>query len=127
MPLVLILYLLFEFFLSLELYSRLEFVGSLLWIVATGMVGLRVMRIAPVMMQAQIIAQLQGAQRGNSAAYPLISGIGLIIPGVLSDIIGIILLVPIVTGGLLEKKQPKEYNTRKTQGENDVIDVEVID
>ena len=62
----------------------------------------------------------------NSATAYFVGSILLVVPGVLSDFLGVFTLIYAVYLQFIAKITPTQKNYKK-QGDNDVIDVEIID
>lgn len=124
-------FLLLELYLSLSVGEQIGFVWSAVWIVLTILIGVQLLRVSPFAM----MGGLQDVSRGKlslrgfeSASSAFFAGaILLIIPGVLSDILGLLALLYTLYLHLTAKITPEQTNFKHKQGENDVIDVEIID
>ncbi len=116
----------FELYLSLKVGESIGFIFSLLWIVASMALGLKLLRVSSVfaMMKMQVDMMTKGRVNPLSDAPTAIfvGAILLIIPGVLSDVAGICLTIYGYYLRYIDTIQKKEY-----KGEDDVIDVEIVD
>lgn len=124
-------FLLLELYLSLSVGEEIGFVWSALWIVAAMIIGIQLLRLSPFTMMGNLEAVRRGklSLRGFESASTsyLIGAILLIIPGVLSDILGILALLYTLYLQLVVKITPEKQNFKTNQGEDHVIDVEIID
>ncbi len=130
--LALIPFLLLELYLSLYVGERIGFVWSAVWIVVSMIVGVQLLRLSPFTVMGNLDAvrrgklSLQGFQ--NVSSSYLIGALLLIVPGVLSDAMGVLVLLYTVYLQFVVKitpEKPSFYQGNK--GEDNVIDVEVID
>ncbi|NPA50733.1 MAG: FxsA family protein [Epsilonproteobacteria bacterium] len=123
----LLLYFIAEFLVSLKVGMIIGFGWSVVWIVATSIIGALLLKFSPyaIMDNLQHIGfknfDLRNAQ--NAIFAYIFGAIFLIIPGVLSDILGIFLLLYSFYLRLFAKMPPD----LKNKGDMDVIDVEIID
>ena len=121
-------YFIIELLASIKVGITIGFGWSVIWVVATSIIGALLLRLSPyaIMGSFQKLAMekfnILNAQ--NAAISYVLGAILLIIPGVFSDILGIILLGYTIYLRLFTKI-PKQHNFKK--GDNDVIDVEIID
>ena len=122
---------LLELYLSLKMGETIGFLWSAIWIIATIFIGTILLQNSP----NAIMSQMQSVQKGKlnlkkfqdaSMSY-FIGSILLIIPGVLSDFVGVIALAYTVYLQFIAKITPEQTNNYTKKGDNDVIDVEIID
>ena len=122
---------LLELYLSLKMGETIGFLWSAIWIVATILIGTILLQNSP----NAIMSQMQSVQKGKlnlkkfqdaSMSY-FIGSILLIVPGVLSDFVGVIALAYTVYLHFIAKITPEQTNNYTKKGDNDVIDVEIID
>ncbi|HFS82374.1 MAG TPA: FxsA family protein [Epsilonproteobacteria bacterium] len=129
--LALIPFLLIELYLSLAVGEAIGFLWSVIWIVATIMAGVQLLRLSPFAVMGNLHAvksgklSMQGFQSA-STSY-MIGAILLIIPGVFSDLLGVLTLLYTLYLHFVVKMTPEQKHYNQKQGEDDVIDVEVID
>lgn len=121
-----------ELFVSMMVGDKIGFGFSVLWIMTTMMMGIVLLRLSPYAFVGGIKSVQMGKIDMQSANHVsmsyLIGSILLIIPGVIGDIVGVLLLLYALYLHLLARIRPKEeQNYKHTQGEDDVIDVEIID
>lgn len=129
--LVLIPFLLLELYLSLYVGERIGFIWSVVWIVMTMLIGIQLLRLSPFAVMGNFDALSRGKMslegfHSVSSAY-FLGSILLIIPGVLSDILGVLALFYTLYLQFIVKMTPEQHNFKSKKGEDDVIDVEVFD
>jgi UPF0716 family protein affecting phage T7 exclusion len=118
-----------ELFISLKVGIEIGFLGSVIWILGSMLFGLYLLKYS----QHTLAYGLQkfgnnhmGLQiLGNSAISYFFGAILLIIPGVLSDFIGLFLLGYVLYLHLFVKIPPRK--SQYYEGDIDVIDTEIID
>jgi len=122
---------LLELYFSLMTGENIGFFWSVVWIVTTISIGSALLRNSPL----AIMSQMQSVQKGKlnlkkfqdaSMSY-FIGSILLIVPGVLSDFMGVMALCYTVYLHFVAKITPEQTNNYTNKGNNDVIDVEIID
>jgi len=126
---------LLELYLSLKTGETIGFFWSVVWIMASGIIGMILLQNSP----HAIMGQMQSVQKGKlnlkkfqdaSMAY-FIGSILLIIPGVLSDLVGVMALAYTLYLQFIAKITPEQTNFQSThqnkKGDDNVIDVEIID
>jgi UPF0716 family protein affecting phage T7 exclusion len=121
-----------ELFLSLKVGENIGFMWSALWIVASMMLGFRLLQSSSLSIMGNLNAvrsgKLSTKNFQNAATSYLAAAILLIIPGVLSDILGMVALFYTFYLQFIAKITPEQTNNNfKKQGDNNVIDVEIID
>ena len=122
-------YFIIELLASIKVGIIIGFGWSAVWVIVTSLVGAFLLRLSPyaIMDSFSKIAferfNIVSAQ--NAAISYVLGAILLIIPGVFSDILGIILLCYTIYLRLFAKVQTKQ--NYKKEGDDDVIDVEIID
>ena len=122
---------LLELFLSLKMGESIGFLGSVLWIVMSAVVGMGLLKNSPMAMMGNMQAVQKGKlnikkfQNANMSYFT--GSILLIVPGVLSDFLGLFALVYTAYLQFIVKITPEQTNFNQTKGDNDVIDVEIID
>lgn len=124
-------FLLLELYLSLSVGEAIGFLWSVIWIVVTMIVGVQLLRLSPF----AVMGNLQSVKMGklslkafeNASTAYFIGAILLIIPGVLSDMLGVLAMCYTLYLHFVAKITPEQTNFKHKQGEDDVIDVEVID
>ncbi len=128
---LLVPFLLLELYLSLKVGESIGFFWSALWIIVTMIIGVRLLQSSPLAMIGNFNAMAQGKLSmksfENAATAYMLGAILLIIPGVLSDFLGLAALLYAIYLQFTAKMKPEQQNPFQQQGEDDVIDVEVID
>jgi len=135
----LLLFFLLELFFSLQVGVQIGFLWSVIWIFSTFIVGMGLIKNAHL----TIIGNMQSLKEGklnmksfhDSATSYFIGAILLMLPGVFSDILGLIALLYtfyLQLGGTISRSKDKtninyKNNYTNTQGDDDVIDVEIIE
>ena len=126
---------LLELYLSLHTGEEIGFFWSVIWIMVTGIIGVILLQNSP----HAIMGQMQSVQKGKlnlkkfqdaSMAY-FVGSILLIIPGVLSDFMGVFALSYTLYLQFIAKITPEQHNFKTNhhtnKGDDNVIDVEIID
>ena len=120
-----------ELYLSLKTGENIGFFWSVVWIVLSAIVGTTLLKNSPL----AVMGNMQAMQKGKlnikkfqdaSMSY-FIGSILLIVPGVLSDFMGVMALCYTVYLHFVAKITPEQTNNYTNKGNNDVIDVEIID
>jgi len=128
-------YFLLELYFSLAVGAEIGFLGSVIWILTTFLIGMGLLKNA----QTAIMGNMKLAALGHlsaksfhdaSTAY-FLGAILLIIPGVFSDFLGVIALfytIFLQFGGTIPMLKDKaNIKNPKQQGDDNVIDVEIIE
>ena len=124
-------FLLLELYLSLEVGENIGFMWSAIWIVVSMLIGIRVLQSSSL----TILGNLSSVSRGklsmqsfqNASTAHLLGAIFLIIPGVLTDFLGLVALCYTVYLQFVAKITPEETKFDTKKGDDNVIDVEIID
>ncbi len=124
-------FLLLELYLSLEVGENIGFLWSVIWIVVSMFVGFRVLQFSSL----SIMGNLNSVSRGklsmqsfqNASTAYLLGAILLIIPGVLTDFLGLVALGYTVYLQFVAKITPEQTKFDRKKGDDNVIDVEIID
>jgi len=133
--LIVIPYFFLELYFSLAVGSSIGFVWSVLWIFATFIIGMGLIKNSALTIQKSM-GKLAGGKLNmktfhDSATSYFLGAILLIIPGVFSDILGLIALLYtfyLQLGGTIPSSKNKtNINNLNKQGDDDVIDVEIIE
>ncbi|MDQ1324890.1 MAG: protein FxsA [Campylobacterota bacterium] len=134
MIIILIPLLLLELYLSLKVGEKIGFVWSAVWILVSMVVGIKLLQSTPFAMMNNLGSVAKGKLSMKSfhdaATAYFIGAILLIVPGVLSDFVGIVCLGYTLYLKFIAKITPeqKSYDANHIyKGEEDVIDVEIID
>jgi len=119
-----------ELFVSMKVGDEIGFGSSVLWIMLSMMLGIVLLRSSPYAFMGNIMSVQMGKidlkSANNASMAYLFGSILLIIPGVMSDVAGVMMLLYALYLHLLAKMRPQQKYKRK-QGDDDVIDVEIID
>jgi len=132
MIILLIPFALLELYLSLKMGEEIGFLWSVVWIVGSFMLGMALIQKSQHTMVGNIQSMKMGKLdiRGfqNASMSYFVSAILLIIPGVFSDLLGVMALFYSLYLQFVAKITPEHTkNHFKKQGDDDVIDVEIID
>ena len=132
MIVLLIPFLLLELYLSLKVGENIGFLGSVVWIIFSFAAGMMLLQKSSQTMMGNMSALREGKldmkKFQNASMSYLGAAVLLIIPGVLSDILGVIAFVYSLYLQFVAKITPKQTNTHfNLQGDDDVIDVEIVD
>ena len=130
--LIIIPYFLLELYFSLAVGSKIGFLGSVIWIVTTFIIGMGLLQNA----HTSFLKGFNSLSNGkltldtfqNSTTSYFFGAILLIIPGVFSDFLGVILLLYslfLQMGFSLPFKKRIDKSYKKDS--DDIIDVEIID
>ena len=122
---------LIELYLSLKTGETIGFFWSVIWIISSAVIGIILLQNSP----HAIMGHMQSVQRGKlnlkkfqdaSMAY-FVGSILLIVPGVFSDFMGVVALTYTVYLQFIAKITPEQTNFNQNKGDDNVIDVEIID
>ena len=128
-------FLLLELFLSLKVGENIGFGWSVIWIVSTFLLGMGLIQNGAITMKKS----MEGLSSGklnmksfhDSATSYFLGAILLIIPGVFTDILGAIALLYTfylqLGGTISNSKNRTNINNTHKKGDEDVIDVEIIE
>lgn len=123
-------YFIIELLASIKFGISIGFGLSALWVIATSLIGATLLRLSPYAIMGSFNHigfkkfNIKSAQ--NAAISYVIGAIMLIIPGIFSDFLGLFLLLYTIYLRLFAK-MPTEQKNFKNKGDDDVIDVEIID
>ena len=131
MMFLLIPFFLIELYLSLKTGETIGFFWSVVWIVLSFALGMMLLQKSSETM----MGNMQSMKRGkldlkrfqNVSMSYFVGAILLIIPGVFSDLLGIIALFYTVYLQFIAKITPERTTHFTKQGDDNVIDVEIID
>lgn len=134
MIIVLIPLLLLELYLSLKVGESIGFVWSAVWIVASMLIGVRLLQSTPFAIMGNLSSVAAGKlsmKNFHDAATAYFAGaVLLIIPGVLSDFLGLVCLGYALYLRFVAKITPEQNRHDADyiyKEEENVIDVEIID
>jgi len=124
-------FMLLELYLSLYVGERIGFWWSAIWIVVTMILGIRLLQYTPYTMMGSIsqvsVGKLSIEEFQNASTSYLLGAILLIIPGVLTDILGVLALGYTMYLRFVAKITPEQTKFNNNKGDDNVIDVEIID
>ena len=133
-------FLLLELFFSLKMGENIGFFWSVIWIMMSMMIGFKLLQSSSLTMMGNMQAVRSGKLSmksfKNAATSYLAAAILLIIPGVLSDFLGVFALCYTLYLQFVAKITPvhtknANYNVENTtlnkKGDDHVIDVEIIE
>jgi UPF0716 family protein affecting phage T7 exclusion len=129
---LLVPYFFIELYLSLKTGEMIGFAWSAIWIMASFMLGMALLKRSSFTM----MSNMHNLNRGkfdirrfqNASMSYFIAAVLLMIPGVFSDLLGLVALVYTLYLQFVAKITPESENIHfNTQGDDDVIDVEIID
>ncbi len=120
-----------ELYLSLKTGETIGFFWSVVWIVMSAILGVTLLKYSPVAVMGNMKAMQKGKLnikkfQDASMSY-FVGSILLIIPGVLSDILGLLALSYTFYLQFIAKITPEQTNFNQNKGDDNVIDVEIID
>jgi UPF0716 family protein affecting phage T7 exclusion len=129
---LLIPFLLIELYLSLKTGEQIGFLWSVVWIMASFVFGMALLQRSSLTMMSNMHTMRQGKfdmrRFQNASMSYFVAAILLMIPGVFSDILGLIALFYTFYLQFVAKITPeRSHNNFKPKGDDDVIDVEIID
>jgi len=129
MLLVIVGYFIFELLASIKMGISIGFGWSVIWVVATSFLGMFLLRLSPYAVIDTVnnigLKKFNMISAQNAAISYILGAILLIIPGIISDILGVILLGYTLYLRIFAKiPSRKNFNTNK--GDNNVIDVKII-
>ena len=132
MIVALIPFMLLELFLSLKVGESIGFLGSVLWIMLSFALGMMLLQKSSQTMMGNMNAMRQGKldmrKFQNASMSYLAAAVLLMIPGVLSDFLGIVAFAYSLYLQFVAKITPEQKNNHfNQQGDDNVIDVEIID
>ncbi len=121
-----------ELFISMKVGDMIGFIPSVLWILLTMIAGSTLLRLSPYTFMGNMMSMQMGKldlrSANNASMSYLMGSIMLIIPGVITDVVGVLMLLYTLYLQLLAKMRPEQpRNDIQTKGDSDVIDVEIID
>ena len=132
MIVALIPFMLLELFLSLKVGESIGFLGSVLWIMLSFALGMMLLQKSSQTMMGNMTAMRQGKldmkKFQNASMSYLAAAVLLMIPGVLSDFLGVVAFGYSLYLQFVAKITPEQKNNHfNQQGDDNVIDVEIID
>ena len=132
MIVVLIPFMFLELYLSLKVGENIGFLGSVVWIMLSFFVGMMLLQKSSQTMMGNMNAMRQGKldmkKFQNASMSYLGAAVLLMIPGVLSDFLGVVAFGYSLYLQFVAKITPEQKNNHfNQQGDDNVIDVEIID
>ena len=121
-----------ELFVSMKVGDVIGFMPSVLWILLTMIAGSTLLRLSPYTFMGNVMSvqlgKLDLKSANNASMSYLMGAVMLIIPGVITDVMAVGMLLYTLYLQLLAKMRPQQpRNYTQTKGDSDVIDVEIID
>jgi len=125
-------YFFIELYVSLKTGENIGFLWSAIWIMGSFMLGMALLQKSQYTMMSNMNAMRQGKldmkKFQNAGMSYFVGAILLMIPGVFSDFLGLLALAYTFYLQFLAKITPEHTNNNfKSQGDDNVIDVEIID
>ncbi len=124
-------YFIIELLISIKFGIAVGFGWSVVWVLLTSFVGVILLRLSPYAIMdsfAKIgFEKFNIISAQNAAISYVLGAILLIIPGIFSDFLGILLLGYTIYLRLFAKMPNVDQKFNKNKGDDDVIDVEIID
>jgi UPF0716 family protein affecting phage T7 exclusion len=136
MIVIIVPFLLLELYFSLKMGETIGLGWSVLWIMASMMIGFKLLQSSSLSMMGNLnsvrTGKLSMKNFQNAATSYLVAAVLLIIPGVLSDFLGVVALCYTLYLQFVAKITPESENNNfknthlNKKGDDDVIDVEII-
>ena len=124
-------YFIIEFLVSIKFGMAVGFGWSVVWVLLTSLVGVALLRLSPYAIADSFqkigFEKFNIISAQNAAISYVLGAILLIIPGIFSDFLGILLLGYTIYLRLFAKMPNVEQKYNKNKGDDNVIDVEIID
>jgi len=128
---LLVAYFIIELLASIKLGISIGFGWSVVWVILTSILGGVLLKLSPYAIMDSFnkigFEKFDIVSAQNAAISYVLGAILLIIPGVFSDILGILLLLYTLYLRIFAKIEPERKNYTNYKGDDDVIDVEIID
>lgn len=129
-----LIYLFFETLVSVQIASELGGLTTFFEIIASAIIGVVIISNLKVAFFESFMALRRGEITPDKFKklnlYTLVGAILLIIPGFLTDIIGVLLqfeFFGLILASKMTKKPNHYHQNKKDEGDDDVIDVEIIE
>lgn len=128
---LIIIYLLLEFYFSLTVWGDMGFLQALIWILLTFFIGSILLKQSANAIKGNLFSVMQGKQnllnfRNASISY-VFGSILLMIPGVFSDSLGVIALLYSGYLSLIANITPSKPIDKDKKEDREIIDVEIIE
>jgi UPF0716 family protein affecting phage T7 exclusion len=118
-----------ELLVSLKVGLTIGFGWSVIWIIGSAMLGGLLIRLSPYALMQTFntmnLSDFDVRNAHNAALSYLFAAILLLVPGVVTDGLGLVMLLYTIYLRLFATMRPNNPHTHK--GDNDVIDVEIVD
>jgi UPF0716 family protein affecting phage T7 exclusion len=128
---IIVPFFLIELYLSLKTGESIGFLWSVIWIILSFMLGLMLLQRSSQTMMGNMQSMRQGKldikRFQNVSMSYFVGAILLMIPGVFSDFLGLIALLYTLYLQFIVKITPEQTTHFTKQGDDNVIDVEIID
>jgi len=132
--LLIVAYFIVELLASIKFGIEIGFGWSVVWVISTSLLGVILLKMSPYAISSTIsniaFKKFNPFDAQNAALSYILGSILLIIPGIFSDFLGILLILYTLYLNFFAK-MPKSQNIDNEfeykEGDNDVIDVEIID
>ncbi len=123
-----------DFFVSLKVGIEIGYLWSVVWILLSALLGVALLRFSPYAIMGSVSTFSFGlfdAREAHNAAFSYLGGsIMLIVPGVLSDLLGLLLLLYTLylhLSATIRQKRGDSQFANYEGGDENVIDVEIVD
>jgi len=124
-------YFILELLFSIKFGMSIGFGWSVVWVVGTSILGGILLKLSPYAIADSFnkiaFEHFDIVSAQNAALSYVLGAILLIIPGILSDFLGIALLLYTLYLRLFAKMPQRNENIYQKKGDDDVIDVEIIE
>ena len=124
-------YFIIELLVSIKFGITIGFGWSVIWVIFTSVVGVILLRLSPYAIMDSFskigFEKFNIISAQNAAISYVLGAILLIVPGIFSDFLGLILLGYTIYLRLFAKIPMQQKNYTNKKGDDDVIDVEIID
>ncbi len=124
-------YFILELLFSIKFGMSIGFGWSVVWVVGTSILGGVLLKLSPYAIADSFnkiaFERFDIVSAQNAALSYVLGAILLIIPGILSDFLGIALLLYTLYLRLFAKMPQRNENIYQKKGDDDVIDVEIIE
>jgi UPF0716 family protein affecting phage T7 exclusion len=124
-----------ELYMSLSVGENIGFLWSVIWIIGSFSIGMGLIQNGAITMKKSMASLSAGKLNmksfHDSATSYFLGALLLMLPGVFTDILGVISLLYTfylqIGGTIPSSKNNKNINNINKQGDEDVIDVEIIE
>jgi len=123
-------YIFLELYTTMSVNSSIGFFLTFIWIIVSSLLGMRILKNSPQTISSNLQDMKEGkidiAKFKSVSILYFVSGILLIIPAIFSDFLGLLLFIYVSYLQLKAKITPQQTNYTN-KGDDNVIDVEIID